>query len=410
MKAVTINSSEIMFHLPTDVLVHEITPLLSNQDLRCLDVAVSDGRMRRLLMDVYPALRSLQHSTRGLNEHEMTWFFKRGIPLSSISFAKCNTSDNITRIFHMIHDSGYAKAVKRISLRLCHKVLAATHFAQMLTICTSLEALNLTKCGNVAADFISQLGQRCAALTSLDFEGNYEHSVSISSFRELGRGCPLLAHINLSMWIDNFPEGGIEALTEGGSQLTSICLAETSLGNEAIVVLAENCHSLTSLDITDCGVTHAAVMALSQHCPLLATLKMFEEEESLSDVSDESVIVLAHGCPLLRRLDIYFAEISDTSVVVLAQLCKTLQHLDVAYCADVSDAAVMALVQYCPRLTYLGVRGTKVTDVSVLAVANGGLGNLVRIDVCMCDLITDNARQALSRNRSQVVQDEDDHH
>jgi hypothetical protein len=103
-----------MFHLPTDVLVHELFPFLSTQELSHLDVAVSDQCTRRLLMDVYPALRNLKHSAQGLDVHEMAWFFKRCIPLSSITFARNIASENITAIFDMIHDSGYAKSIKHI--------------------------------------------------------------------------------------------------------------------------------------------------------------------------------------------------------------------------------------------------------------------------------------------------------
>ena len=59
-----------MFHLPTDVLVHEVIPFLCTQDLRCLDTAVSERRMRPLLMDVYFHLQHLKHSTRGLDAHD----------------------------------------------------------------------------------------------------------------------------------------------------------------------------------------------------------------------------------------------------------------------------------------------------------------------------------------------------
>ena len=86
-----------MFHLPTELLVHEVFPLLNIHDLNCLDVAVSDQRVRPLLLELYPFLRFQTHSKRGLTEHEMRWFFERRIPLSSISFSQHNTSDNITR-------------------------------------------------------------------------------------------------------------------------------------------------------------------------------------------------------------------------------------------------------------------------------------------------------------------------
>ena len=117
-------------------------------------------------MDVYSFLLNLNHSIQGLNEHEMTWFFKRGIPLSSITFSRSSTLDNITAIFDMVNDSGHSKSVKHIHI-LPGRTISESHCTQVLQ-CTGLETLHLNGCEVVFTEaFMTQLGQRCPKLTTL---------------------------------------------------------------------------------------------------------------------------------------------------------------------------------------------------------------------------------------------------
>lgn len=422
-----------MFQLPTDALVHEIFPHLSTKDLRCLDVAVSNRHMRRQLMYMYPNMRHVKHSTRGLDEHEMAWFFERGIPLTSVSLATTCSALAVTAIFHMLLHSGrgLAERVRHLNLHPCRQVLKATHGEQVLALCSNqLESLDLTKCRSLIDDeFIVQLASRSTGLTTLLFTDNCHRHLQTPSYRALGRGCVSLTSIDLS---DSYgiTEAAIIALTDTDtdtdgprgccSGLTAVSLAGTHVGASVIVALAQRCQLLTSLDISNCAnsVNEAAVTALAQGCPRLTTLKLINCWRQ--HVTAERVTELARGCRLLAHLDLGSCGVTDACVLALARECRSLVYLSLTWCRLISDVAVSALIRYdCPpTLSTLCLGYTRVTDVSVLAIANGGLAKLRRLDITKDEddddaeeegegaegSVSDQARAQLARLRPHICQ------
>jgi hypothetical protein len=341
-------------------------------------------------MDVYPALRYLTHSERGLDEHEMTWFFKRCIPLSSIKYARQNTPDNLTAILEMIQDGGHATSVKHMDLIWCGEKFDAFHCGLILTMYTGLESLD-----------VSRWGAGCI--------GVY-HPLSEACFSALGQGCPSLTNIDLSR-CRGISEAAMITLTEGCPDLTTVNLRRSDVDSAAIIARAARSHSLTSLDLFNCVVTDAALTAVAQGCPRLTKLVLWNELRV--SITDVSVIALADGCPLLTYLDLNNCAISDAAVVALACRCRSLIHLDLGWC-NITDTAVTALIQHSASLTALNLAHTDVTDASILAIANGGLPSLERLDITKqlrndyADnvIISAQASEELARKRPLIFQKE----
>jgi hypothetical protein len=394
----------IFLLLPTDVLACEIFSHLSSGDLARLEVAVTDQCSRHHLMDVYPALHHLQPSPGGLDVLQMTWFFKRRIPLSSITFSCRCTANNVTVILNMLYDSTYATAVK--SMTLSCDLIQSMHVSQILTMCTKLESIyHLKAYGDSELNdaLMTQLSMRCPGLTSLTVDQFGPRSTfSDTSFRALSKGCPSLTYLDLST--TNTSEAALIALAEGCPDLTTVLLEEATRIREAgFISLARCCHSLTTLNFIDCNVTSAVIVALAHGCPLLSNLRVWNSDGDL----DNSVVLLAQKCPMLTYLQLVSCDLTDAAVCALARGCRMLTELDVSF-SGVTDASVEALMEYCPMLTNLGLMCTEVTDTSVLAIANGGLSNLNCLDVeDMSEddipyIITDEALEELRNKRPDV--------
>ena len=250
-------------------------------------------------------------------------------------------------------------------------------------MCSNLESLDLTKCrGVVDGELVARLARHCTGLTALCFTNNCYVHLQTVSYKTLGQGCTSLTDINFS---DSYgvTEAALRALTDGCPGLSAVNLANTRVGDAAVICLAQRCHYLTLLDVSNCAIsiTDAAVAVLARSCPHLNTLKA---TNSWRNASAEHVTALARGCPL-THLDLGACGVDDTAVCVLALDCRSLTYLSLTWCFDISDAAVLALIQHCPSLTTLCLGYTAVTDVSVLAIADGGLPNLCRLDITKDD-------------------------
>ena len=68
-------------------------------------------------------------------------------------------------------------------------------------------------------------------------------------------------------------------------------------------------------------------------------------------VTDGRVMIIAQGCPGLRKVDLNgCSNITDTGVIAIARHCPGLTKFDLNDCPKITDTSVTLIAQRCPRL------------------------------------------------------------
>lgn len=144
---------------------------------------------------------------------------------------------------------------------------------------------------------------------------------------------------------------------------------------------------------------------------------------SICPIDDDGIKSLA-SCESLRRLDLnsepkgYAHQVTTLGIQSVALSCKYLQHVGLRRCLDVDDAAIVAIAHGCPLLRRMNIGGlvlisdvaldaigaksshlesidfsnTNVTDSGVLSLANGACrGSIREMLMAKCLNLTDNA-------------------
>jgi hypothetical protein len=283
-----------LFFLPNDILEYCIFPLLTIHDLSALDVAVCSHELRPLLLEVYPQLRSVQHTVSGLTRAEMAWFVSRFIPLESICLPTRIETDDITAIFDMLQHSPVSGQVRDISFNDHFLYTTTLPCSQLLDACPGLVSLNIAFLHGITKPIIVRLCLGLLELQTLDLSG-----------------CPRLT-------------------------------------TAAVIALSKGCHSLTSLNLSYHGsMSDAAVIALSQGCLLLIDLNL----NYCHNLTNAAIVALSHGCPSLTRINLSECNnISCVAMVALSQGCLSLASLDITYCTRISNESLVALSQRLPSI------------------------------------------------------------
>jgi hypothetical protein len=77
------------------------------------------------------------------------------------------------------------------------------------------------------------------------------------------------------------------------------------------------------------------------------------------DVTDDCMLAVSKCCPLLEELIVTETSVSDVGLIAVAQGCRSLRKLSIwgesDGVEDITDAAVIAFTQYCKSITFLDV-------------------------------------------------------
>ena len=383
--------------LPNEILQFEIFSYLATADIARLDVAISNHKLRPLLFGVYSAI-SLKHKKEGLTLAQMVWFFRRSIPLQSITFDPRLLPGDISDIFEVMESEGSnAARVQHMTLSPCSDTAGGMACFVLLTLCcTGLQSLTIQDCKPVAPPVLEKLReQHNTSLRCLD----------LSAYKEL---------------TDDF----VVALSQGCPSLTTLDLSHSpQLSDISVATLAAGCPSLTSLLLHGCGgITNAAVQSLSLVTPSSLAVLDFAWCHRIDDdallslsagcdasltslhlghcnaVSDAGIIALAHRCSLLTALNVERCILlTDAAVAALSRGCSGLTSLNLGGCAQLTDFAMFALSDHLTSLRKLTLdRLQGLTDTGIIALAHR-CSLLTALDVERCSLLTDAAVAALSR-------------
>ena len=202
-------------------------------------------------------------------------------------------------------------------------------------------------------------------LLSLDFRGCLR--LTNGAIHDIGACCPMLEYLNLS---------GCQQITD----FTALaqCSALKTLLLEAAGAPASNAHR-----------PFTGIQAIACHCHSLRTLSL----KSRSSMTDDDVVAIARGCPLLEVLDLWLATAQPLSLTTLSELCRNcagLRKLDLSRSTPPKTAAeAFSLLALLPRLENLIMND--VGDISVVSLQTllAGCSRLLHLDVFNHGMATD---------------------
>jgi hypothetical protein len=244
--------------------------------------------------------------------------------------------------------------------------------------------------------FLSMNGH---ALCHIVVSGN---EVDCTALLEVAKWCPDVLQLevrevkSLVQWADC-----LISLTRALRMLTKLSLnAQVQLSKQELATALSHCRNLEYLAIGSNAqeipesialptlktitvysrhMSDAVMIAISQSCPNLEILNTFFSLQQFGEhqVTDEGVRAVLHGCPMLREMDIDYANRISTELRVevyrrrnlrrflllswptmneeflleVLKVSPNLTELDVARCSWITDATLIVCAQHCPLLT-----------------------------------------------------------
>ena len=186
-----------------------------------------------------------------------------------------------------------------------------------------------------------------------------------------------------------------------GSHVKEIGISPNiSFTSEQIVhvntIIAQNCLNIQVVEIT----TESTEMEIS---PLLCALKYIQELYiSDSNFPSASCYIIANMCAMNLKI-LYLDSIDDVcdaGLTVLAGKCPELEQLCIKHCKHVTVKGVLALVKTTPKLTVLNITISDLSDTDITTIAQHcPMLHTIGIDAM---LITDVGIQAIVRYCTQL--------
>lgn len=164
------------------------------------------------------------------------------------------------------------------------------------------------------------------------------------------------------------------------------------LTEESVVILAQHCTNLRSVDLRRTSMGDTALAALGEFCNKLRVVIL----DDCLQVTDEGLSSLADGCPNLREVSLrgMHREVRDAGIANLAVSCGQLRKLNLSSCAMLTDATLEAIAENCKFLEELSLAYTNVSSTGLLRLS-GECDGLQTLDVSHCRRVTTDAVGAL---------------
>lgn len=192
----------------------------------------------------------------------------------------------------------------------------------------------------------------------------------------IGRGCQHLESVDVSGCV-RITDAGVGALMVGcsGSMRNLNISRCRNLTNHALALVARFGVVLQSLNAGWCnGISDAGVAALVAKTSVIGTQLRALNLWNLHRITDDGLVALASGCPLLRTLVLLNChKISDYGIAAIASGCPKLDSLDLYACDRVTDAGVVYISRNCYNLTNIDLgRCHRITPKGLEAAGRGG--------------------------------------
>ena len=157
--------------------------------------------------------------------------------------------------------------------------------------------------------------------------------------------------------------------------------------DQTLQSITEHCTGLQSLNLQGCQlITDASIILISTHCTELQSLNL----GLCTQISDASIISISIHCSGLQSLDLEGCrQISDASIISISIYCTGLQLLSLWHCHQITDASIISISTHCIELQLLDLRNCRqITDASIISISTHCTG-LQSIILWNCHKLTD---------------------
>ncbi len=235
----------------------------------------------------------------------------------------------------------------------------------MPSMCPNLRALELHNHSLTDDDIIKSL--RGAPLLERltiqdDFNGSGMTDRSIVAATKL---CPRLTTVHLGL-CGGVTDASIEAVARAYPRLKSLMVyACRFFTGSSIAAVGAHCPELVVLIASGHEIDDNGFRSVARGCPNLEELYL----TCAPGVPSAAFAELGVRCPKLRVLGVSMTQIDDAAIRRVAEGCPDLCFLNVEGCKGVSDSSICEVVTRCRELTRLEIGETRVTSVSMQAIA-----------------------------------------
>ncbi|KAL6868150.1 hypothetical protein ACP4OV_014995 [Aristida adscensionis] len=270
-----------------------------------------------------------------------------------------------------------------------------------------------------------------SALGTLKISGSSLRSLSLyccscitdDGLEQVSTGCPNLLIVELHSCF-NITDRGLESLSKGCHALKSLNIGSSlGISDRGISAIFSNCSSICTVIISGCRRLSGVGF---RGCP--STLRFLEAESCMLSTDGLSDVVSGGGLEYLNLqklgstagLDVLgnlaFAKnlrflnlracryLTDDSVIAIASGCPLMKEWNLAVCHGIHLAGWSAIGLYCNKLRVLHVnRSRHLCDQGLLALGNGCVC-LEVIHINGCVKITNNGLALFSISRPSVKQ------
>lgn len=230
--------------------------------------------------------------------------------------------------------------------------------------------LDLSGCPLVSDDFMSILAPRMPHIAHLNLNGCYQ--LTSSGVFIIAQHCRSLRELFLAKVSENRESSLMELINclphlskldlSGNSHVNDMVLAEiasklpqlellnvsaTKISDRGVRLICEHLPNLTSFSLASCiAVTNESFLCIAKFCRALKELVV-----GRCSITDQGIISLAEGVPVLRVLDLdNLSLITDISLLHLVKHQDSLVELSIKFCTKITGDCKSTIMKSYPGL------------------------------------------------------------
>ena len=243
------------------------------------------------------------------------------------------------------------------------------------------------------------IGSQCPNLTKLHVAAPANSTITNAALRAVIGGCPLLEDLRFQGVGACSNIFDLSALVSCCPRLERLYLASVRFTGDDLIRLCQARPGLLSLELFVNHITDAGIRAIAAYCHKLQKFGL-----GSSSVSQDAICTLFTRCVDLRTIRCNDNELmTDRSVTTLLQCCTNLKSLVLSN-SRLTDVSMMAIAMYGKCLEDLQLYDLdQVTDESLILISRH-CKRLKTICLSECELITARCGRALIANGKQLEQ------
>ncbi|XP_039616960.1 dynein regulatory complex subunit 6 [Polypterus senegalus] len=263
-----------------------------------------------------------------------------------------------------------------------------------LKIFSYLGIADLVRCGGVCR-YWKMISQTSSLWSRIDFSPEKHRIVDSAVVRILQKYRPYIIHLNLRS-CSSLQWTSFKCVSECRN-LQDLNLSQcASVNDETIKMIAEGCPTLLYLNLSYTDVTDGTIRMLSRCCLNLQYLSLSYSRK----FTDKGLqyLVTGKGCHKLIYLDLSgCTQISVDGFRYIAEACSLLQQLEMNSVPTLTDSCIMALTSKCQQVKIISVQDSPhLSDTAFKAM--GESWNLKKIRIEGNNRMTDVSWKTLSKN------------